>query len=142
MFTDHEKKKDFVCVAIPALCGKNSKFTISEDGMQIVITYDWPDVMVKANELFSQSKCGRGRTITTSHPKVHSFISHLHDSGVTENSNIPAEIVIKFPKKVQRERDSWSMEKVVVAGTKMIILEFSAFQSSLIINDADTSLDF
>lgn len=123
------------------MCGKNSKFTISEDGLQITITYDWPEVMLKANVLFSKSNAN-GRKLTMSHPKVHSFISHLHESGVTENSTLPGEMTIKFPKKVQRERDSWSMEKVVVSETKMIILEFLAFQTSLIINDADTSLDF
>lgn len=142
VYTDHEKKLDFVCVAIPALCGKNSKFTISEDGMKITITYDWPEVMMKANELFSKSTANNGRKLSMSHPKVHSFISHLHDSGVTENSKLSAEIAINFPKKVQRENSTWSAEKVVVSDTKMIILEFSAYQKSLIINDTDTSLDF
>ena len=142
VYTDHEKKLDFVCVAIPALCGRNSKFTISEDGMKLNIKYDWPEVMMKANELFGKSNASNGRKLPMSHPKVHSFISHLHDCGVTENSKLPADIVINFPKKVQRENNTWSAEKVIVADTKMIILEFSAFQTSLIINDADTSLDF
>ncbi len=142
VYTDHEKKLDFVCVAIPALCGKNSKFTISEDGMKVNIKYDWPEVMLKASELFSKSNGSNGRKLSMSHPKVHSFISHLHDSGFTEKSKLPAEIVINLPKKVQRENNTWSAEKVVVSDTKMIILEFSAFQTALIINDTDTSLDF
>lgn len=142
VYTDHEKKKDYVCVAIPPACGKKAKFTISEDGLQITIKYEWPEVMFKANDLFSKSNAANGRKLTMSHPKVHSFVSHLNNSGVTENSTLEGEININLPKKILRENDSWTMEKVVVSGTQMILLEFSAFQKSLIINDADTSLDF
>lgn len=141
IYTDHDKNKDFVCVAIPAVCGKKAKFGISEDGMQIEIQYDWPKVMFKSHELFSES-VSNGRKLAMSHPKVHSFVSHLHDSGVTEMSSLKSNITINLPKKVQRESDSWTMEKVLVSNEKMIILEFCAFQKSLIINDADTSLDF
>lgn len=135
------KKKDFVCVAIPAICGMNSKFVISEDGQQINVTYDWPEVMLNPNELFSKT-INDGKKIAMSHPKIHSFMSHLHESGVTEKSSAQGGITITLPIKVQRENDSWSMEKVVISGTKMILLEFSAFQKELITNYANTSLDF
>lgn len=135
-------KKDFVCVAIPAVCGRKATFVISEDGTQIKITYEWPPVMFKANKLFEKSFANNGRKLVLSHPKVHAFVSHLLESGVTENSTLYAERNIELPRKIQRENDSWSMEKVVVDDTKMILLEFSAFQKNLIINDADTSLDF
>lgn len=141
-YTDHQKKNDFVCVALPALCGKNAKFTISEDGMQIHIRYEWPEVMFKATQLFSKSTVDKVNKITSSHPKIHSFISHLNKSGVTEKSTLHSNITINLPQKVQRENDSWSMEKVLVSDTKMILLEFSAYQKTLILNDADTSLDF
>lgn len=142
IYTDHDKQKDFVCVAIPAVCGQNAKFSIAEDGMKIFISYDWPEVLFRSNDLFSKSKTSDGRQLPMNHPKVHSFISHLNDSGVTQKSTLKSTITINLPERVQRENDSWSMEKVVVSDTKIIILEFSAFQKSLIIKDADTSLDF
>ncbi len=69
-------------------------------------------------------------------------VSHLLQSGVTEKSSLYSEINVELPMKIQRENDTWSIEKVVVDDTKMILLEFSAFQKTLIINDADRSLDF
>ncbi|KAJ6642478.1 Death-inducer obliterator 1 [Pseudolycoriella hygida] len=111
VYTDHEQKKDFVCVAIPALCGKNANFSISEDGEQITIKYDWPELMMKPSELFSQSR-KNGRKIAMDHPKVHSFLSHLHNSGVTENSTLRGDLTIQLPRKVQRENQTWSMEKI------------------------------
>ncbi|XP_037034252.1 uncharacterized protein LOC119076386 [Bradysia coprophila] len=140
-YTDHDKKKDFVCVAVPAVSGKKAKFSISEDGLQITIKYEWPEVMFKANELFSKSNAD-GRKLLMNHPKVHSFVSYLNECGVTEKSSLQGDSIIDLPKKIQRENDSWTMEKVLVSDTKMILLEFSAFQKSLMINDADTSLDF
>lgn len=109
--------------------------------MQLTINYEWPVVKMKASDLFSKTNAN-GRKITTSNPKVHSFISHLHNSGVTEKSMICSEVIVTLPQKIQSEEDSWNMEKVIVSDTKMIILEFSAFQKSLLINDADISLDF
>lgn len=142
VYTDHGKQKDFVCVAIPAVCGKNAKFSIAENGMEIMVTYDWPEVLFRSDELFSKSKTSDGKKLPMSHQKVHSFVSHLNDSGVTQKSSLKSTITINLPERVQRENDSWTMEKVVVSDTKIIILEFSAFQKSLIIEDADTSLDF
>ncbi|KAJ6647812.1 hypothetical protein Bhyg_03035 [Pseudolycoriella hygida] len=78
VYTEHDLKKDFVCVAIPALCRTNAKFSISEDGGQITIKYVWPQVMLKPSELFSKY-VSNGKAIAKSHPKVHSFISHLND---------------------------------------------------------------
>lgn len=129
-------------MAIPAVCGKKAKFTIADDGNQIKIKYEWPDVMFKAKKMFEKSTADNGRKLSLSHPKVHAFVSHLLDSGVTENSTLHGDITVDLPRQIQRENDSWSMEKVVIDDTKMIILEFSAYQKSLIINDADTSLDF
>lgn len=141
IYTDHDKKKDFVCVVIPAISGKKAKFSISDDGLRINIKYEWPEVMFKADCLFSKS-VSNGRKLAMTHPKVHAFVSHLIDCGVTEKSTLEAGITVELPRQVQRENDSWTMEKVVVSDTKIIILEFSAYQNSLIINDADTSLDF
>lgn len=105
-------------------------------------SHEWPEVMFKANELFSKSTVDKVNKITLPHPKIYSFMSHLNKSGVTEKSTLHSNITINLPQKVQRENGSWSMEKVLVSDTKMILLEFSAYQKTLIINDADTSLDF
>lgn len=141
-YTDHEKKKDFVCVAIPSVCGKKAKFEISEDGMHIKINYAWPNAMFKPERVFGESTTENGMKISMGHPKIHAFVSHLLESGVTEKSTLQADITINLPRQVQRENDSWRLEKVSVDDTKMILLEFSAYQKSLIIKDADTSLDF
>lgn len=124
------------------MCGKNSKFVITEDGMQLVITYEWPKVLFNASDLFSQSMASNGKPLDKNHLKIHSFVSHLHSSGATAKSKFQSTVTIQLPKKVQREIDSWIREKVIVNDTKIVILTFSAFQKSLIINDADTSLDF
>lgn len=101
MYTDHDKKKHLVCVAITAVCGINAKFSISEDGLQVTIIYYWPQVMFKANELFSKSNASNGRKLVMSHQKVHSFVSHLNNSGVTEKSTLQTEITVELPKKIQ-----------------------------------------
>lgn len=109
VYTDHDKQKDFVCVAIPALCGKNASFLIADDGMAITITFDWPTVLLQSRELFSKSKTSNGDKLAINHPKVHSFVSHLNDSGVTHKSTLKSSITINLPKRVQQEIDSWSM---------------------------------
>lgn len=114
VYTDHEKKKDFVCVAIPGMVGKNATVVISEDGTQLKIKYEWPSVMFKPNVLFDKS-VSNGRKLSLNHPKVHAFASHLLNSGVTENSTLRSERNIVLPRKIQQEMDSWTTEKVIVA---------------------------
>jgi hypothetical protein len=142
VYTDHLKKMEFVCVAVLTTCGsENNKFIISEDGMQITMRYTWPSAMYKAAELFAQARDGKEK-LSLYHPKVHAFMSHLLDSGVTEKSSPIAEMIIDLPKKIQRTTTSWKKEAVISNETNIILLEFTAYQKELFIEEADTTINF
>lgn len=133
---------DFVCVAVVTFCGiRNINFEIAADGLQVFIHYVWPTAIYKAIELFENAKNGREK-LSIQHPKVHAFVLNALDCGVTSKSNPPAEIIIDLPQKVQRVPSSWKKEAIVSGDTNIVLLEFSAYQKSLVIDDADTSINF
>lgn len=133
---------DFVCIAVVIISGsRNINFTISEDGMQVTIKYTWPTAIYNAVQLFEKAKVG-DKKISIQHPKVHSFVSNALQSGVTDNSNPQAEIIVDLPQKVQRNTTSLKKEAININDTKIILLELSAYQKSLIFDNADTSINF
>lgn len=112
--------------------------TLSEDGTKVVINYKWPNATFKADEFFSASIAAGRMSITD--PKVHAFVSSLFDSGITTNSEPYGKIIINLPCPVKRETGSWVAEKVVVGDAKMLLLQFTAYQKSLFIDDIDTTI--
>lgn len=135
MYTDHEKKCDFVVVALPIISGiRDINFVLSDDGLSVTVTYKWPVALYNTNELF--------KGVSKVHPKVHSFLSHMLDSGITEKSNPQGAVTIKLPCRVKREIDSFSKNAVKSKDTKVVVLEFAAYQKTTIIDDADTSINF
>lgn len=142
VYFDHEKSMDFVCVAIVALSGiANINFEISEDGMRVSFHYTWPTAIYRAAELFEKAINEKGK-LSIQHPKVHAFVANALENGVSSHSIPKGEIIVDLPQKVQRIPSSWKKEAMTVNGTQIILLEFSAYQKSLIIDDADTSITF
>lgn len=141
VYTDHKLKTEFVCVLLPIFSGERDiKFELSEDGNVVTIHYTWPSQFYRASELFKAS-IDKGE-MSTEHPKVHGFVSNMIELGVTENSKPRGKMIIKLPCQVKREIGSWKKQAVNVEETKMILLEFTAYQKSLLVNDMDTSLTF
>lgn len=105
------------------------------------MSYKWPSPMFKATELFAQAKDGKEK-LTLYHPKLHAFMSHMLDPGVTDKSSPMAEMIINLPKKVQRTTTSWKKEAITVDGTNIILLEFTAYQNELFIEEAATTIEF
>lgn len=142
VYFDHERNMDLVCVAVLIMCGsRNLNFVISEEGTQITIKYTWPTAMYKAAELFEKAKNGTAK-LSIQHPKVHSFVARALESGVTGKSAPQGEIIIDLPQKVQRNSSTWKKETISMDETKIILLEFSAIEKSIITDDADMSLNF
>lgn len=70
-----------MCVEIPALCGQNAKFAISDDGMYINIKYECPEVMFKADSLFRKSLASNGCKLAMSARLLVTIPQHsLNDS--------------------------------------------------------------
>ncbi|KAJ6648722.1 hypothetical protein Bhyg_03953 [Pseudolycoriella hygida] len=75
-YTDHEKKCDFVCVAVCMMSGsRNINFNLSDDGMKLSINYVWPSALTSPNQLFSQQVADR--TLTLTQPKIHILTPRL-----------------------------------------------------------------
>lgn len=108
--------------------------------MKLKITYIWPTPIFTATELFDNAI--KKKQITIEHPKVHAFISHLLDSSITEKSSPQGEINIDLPLRVKRDTGSFAKEAIKVNDTKIIYLEFMAYQKTVVIHDADTSINF
>lgn len=141
VYTDHQKKTDFVCVLLPVFYGERDiKFELSEDGNVVTIFYSWPTPFYRASEFFEE-KIANGE-ITNDHPKVHCFVSNCIEMGITENANPRGKMTITLPCQVKREIGSWTKEAVNVKGIKMIQLQFTAYQKALLVNDMDTSITF
>lgn len=123
VYTDHELKSDFVCVAVAALSGsRDINFTLSEDGMTLMLNYVWPSVMVTPKELFPEEMTREENLWTLNHPKIHALMSHLLDRGITEKSRPQGRISIRLPRQVQHDLNTW--KKREVNGEKIFLLEF------------------
>lgn len=141
MYTDHIKKNDYVCVLLPVIYGAtNLSFDLAEDGYSVTINYTWPKEFYNSTDLFKQSIADK--EISAEHPKVHAFVSNWVTAGITENSQPKGKITINLPCKVKREIGSWVKKAMTVNNTNLIMLEFTAYQKALLVNDADTSLNF
>lgn len=141
-YTDHERRMDIVCVAVVVFSGsRNVNFTMSEDGSQITVKYIWPTAMYKAVELFKHAREGPEK-LTIYHPKIHSFAAHVEEHGISNSSSPQGEIVIELPQKVQRDPKTWKRVPVQENNTNIMLLEFDTFQKSLLVDDADTSMNF
>lgn len=135
------KKMDFVCVVVPVISGgRQWSFDLSDDGTKVTINFTWPSEFYRANELFQNAI--EKKEISSEHPKIHAFLSNWLESGVTENSQPAGKMTIFLPCKVKREIGSWQKKAMTVNETKVIMLEFTAYQNALLVNDADTSLNF
>lgn len=97
--TDHDEKVDIVNVAVPVISGsENVDFGLSEDGMQLIIEYNWPKAMYVPALLF----CKKVDTMPMTHPKVHALSSELMTRGYMQKSKPAGNIVVPLPVKVQR----------------------------------------
>lgn len=141
VYTDHERKCDIVNVAVPVIAGSQKvNFGLSEDGLKLFVTYVWPAPMYSPAVLFANKLANR--TLTLSHPKIHSFATRLLECGFSEKSTPTGTIVIRLPMKVQRENDTWTKEGIKCDESNIVLLEFKAYQKKLFIEDADTSITF
>lgn len=138
---DHEKNSKLVFVATPIISGaKDISFELSEDGETVYINYTWPSSITNPHELFAHEL---GNLITATHPKVHTLISHLLSSGVSLKSRPRGKVAIKLPERVQREVGSWVKHAIKGPdGSKIILMEFKAYQEDIIIKTADTTINF
>lgn len=144
VWTDHIRKCKFVQVAAPIFAGsKNVNFVISEDGMSIILNFNWPTPIYRPNELFEHEINAIVQPITSDHPKVHSLTTQLLENGVTEKSNPKCAVKIYLPLKIQREAGSWTKKAIQkVDGSKVVLLEFKGYQESSYIKDVDTNILF
>lgn len=135
VYTDHDKMCDCVVVAVPIISGcRDINFVLAEDGCSVKISYQWPVALYKPNEMF--------KDVAKSHPKVHSFISHMLELDITEKSNPQGGITIILPCRVKREIDSYTKTTVKFNETKIVVLEFQSYQKPKIIDDADNTINF
>lgn len=120
MYADHEEKQDFALVVMSSISGTSDfKFSLSDDGALVTVTYAWPLAMYKPEILFEG--------LTKTHPMVHSFISHLLQAGITENSDPPrGSITVKLPCRVHREVSEFKDCIVHADNTKLIMMRFVA----------------
>lgn len=143
VYTDHNQKCEFVCVAIPVLAGSTDiNFTLSEDGTSVTVFYIWPSPLFKPMDLFGDKIKDVNDPMSLDSPKLYALKSHLLECGLTEKSRPQGKMVIKLPIKVQRESGTWSKCGIVHQESKVILLEFKAFQKAPVINDEDTSINF
>lgn len=141
MYTDFERKVDFVCVAVPIIAGSEDiDFTLSSDGTQLEIAYTWPHAIYDATIFYEEEI--RKRKLTITHPKVHSFCTEMVKNGYSKKSKPEGRIVIKLPCKVMRQASSWTKEAKRIGDAQVAFLEFTAFQKEIFIEEADTSLQF
>lgn len=145
-YMDHGKKSNFVVVAIPIISGTTDiNFSVSEDGLSVTMHFTWPAALFNASELFHDEIHHKdpAQKISPDHPKVHALSSHLLGIGVTENSQPKGKIVVNLPTKVVRDIEGWTKRAVKKPdGTKIVLLEFKAFQDKSIIKHLDTSISF
>ncbi len=109
-------------------------FSLAEDGCSVTITYKWPTALYRSSDLF--------KDLGKSDPKVHSFISHMLNSEITEKSNPEGSMTIILPCRVKRETNSYSKTAVKSNDTKIVVLEFESYQKSKIVDDADNTIKF
>lgn len=145
-YTDHEKKCDFVEVAVAILGGATDiNFEISNDGWEVEINYVWPSVTFNPKELFADelNNSNLKSRISLNHPKIHAFKSYLLNCGITENSKPKGRLTVKLPIQVQRENGTWTKKGVQKDdGTRIVMLELKGYQECIIIKDADKSIQF
>lgn len=142
-YFDHIKDLEFVCIAVVAPSGiRNVDFEISEDGMTVYVWYIWPTAIYKFEELFRKSKGDDGTPLSMNHPKVHAFVAHCLDNGVSRHSKPKGQIVIQLPEKVQRLPNSYKIESVNIDDTNIIQITFSAQPKAAVIETADRSIVF
>lgn len=115
-------------------------FVLSEDGTAVTINYVWPQEFYKSAELFKGAI--KAKEISAEHPKIQAFVSHMINSGITEKSLPQAMMTIQLPCKVKRQIGSCTKNALSINETKLIMLEFTAYQKALLVDDADTSLNF
>ncbi len=136
MYTDHDLKDDFVCVAINIFTGSKSvTFDISEDGMKVVVKFTWPSAMHNSAEMFRQLI--REKVVPKHHPMIHSFASTMLDAGLTENSTPEGQLIIPLPRQVRREVSSYTMTKISIDTTRIMFSKFTAYQNDVIIEQAN-----
>lgn len=142
-YFDHEKDLEYVCIAVVALSGiRNVDFEISEDGMTVNIWYTWPTAIYRFGELFRKSKGDNGTPLGMNHPKVHAFVAHCLDNGVSRNSMPKGQIVVNLPEKVQRFPSTYKIEAVDIDGTNIVQVRFTAQPKAVVIETADRSIVF
>lgn len=108
-YTDHELKSDFVIVVVAAISGsRDINFTLSDDGMTLMLNYIWPSAMVRPQELFHEEMTREENPWTLNHPKLHALMSHLLERGITENSRPQGCISMRLPRKVQHDLKTWT----------------------------------
>lgn len=143
IYMDNVSKCDYVCVAVPIISGSQDiSFALSENGMALMINYTWPSALFTPMKLFHDELTKIQDPLTLNHPKVHALTLRLLECEITEKSRPKGCITVALPKEVQREIGTWKKCAITSNDTKIIMLEFKAYQKNRIINDADTSIVF
>lgn len=142
-YTDHIRKCDFVCVALPITSGsRDIKFTLSEDGMKLFVNYIWPSTLCKPFELFKDALEDEEDPMPPDHLKFHAFKSRLLELELSEKSQPRSSVVISLPVKVQRELGTYKWDAIKRGENKIVMIELKAYQKKKIIDDADTGITF
>lgn len=140
---DHDENCTTVYVAVAMISDATDiKFEIAENGKYVTVEYVWPVALFKAHELFAEEIKGN-KGINSSHPKLHSMMTELLNSGITQNSYPKGSIIIQLPICVQKEIGTWKKNAVKKEdGTRIALLEFKGFMQQQHIEEADTSISF
>jgi hypothetical protein len=138
-YTNHKEQTDIVCVAVAVFSGSEDiHFNLSEDGMNVLITYTWPEPLYTPSFLYKK-KIDTG-VMATDHPEIHSFANRIAECELSAKAKPKGHMSIRLPVRVQRQVGSWSKEGLKCKESNIILLKFSAYQKKRVIQDADTSI--
>ncbi|KAJ6639794.1 hypothetical protein Bhyg_12541, partial [Pseudolycoriella hygida] len=127
IYTDHQKNVEYVCVAVCVISGcRDINFIVSDDGTKLTLNYVWPSAIYSPEELFANKLLKNEMSLD--HPKIHALNSRLIDREITLQSRPQGSMTIDLPKKVLREIGTWSKTGVKSKETRIVLLEFQAFQ--------------
>ncbi|KAJ6647751.1 hypothetical protein Bhyg_02974 [Pseudolycoriella hygida] len=109
--------------------------------MTLRIHCTWSTAIYKYQELFMKSEDDDGAPLSMNHPKVHTFVNHCLDNGMSRNSMPRGRIDIQLPEKVHLLPDTYKVEAVAIRDTN-IHIRFSAQPKSVVIETAYRSIVF
>lgn len=119
-----KKTTSFVLLCITG--SRDINFSLSEDGMKLIVDYVWPSVLLSPYELFKDVLLDNWQPLPISHPKVYAYQNRLSDCDLSMKSYPEASLVISLPLRVQRELGTFKKQGLTCGDTKLVMLQFTA----------------